>query len=315
MNSLRIKTGKRKEGLLEKYKRDMKKNFDLYLLVLPVVIYYIIFIFGPMYGAVIAFQDFSPAKGITGSNWVGFKHFANFFNSPNFKTVMANTLNISFKSILFGFPMPIIFALLLNEIKNKKFSSVIKTVSYFPHFVSLVVICAIVKTFVSNHGIIGEFVNSFTGGKTSLLNDSKYFVTILITSDIWQEFGWSSIIYLAAIAGIDQQLYEAAQIDGAGKFKQLLHITLPGILPTIMLLLIMRMGSVLTIGYEKILLLSNDMILDKAEVISTYVYRLGLQNFQYSFSTAVGLFNSAINILLVLTANKLSKMLTNVGLM
>jgi len=314
MNSLKIKSKKKKESVVKRLQRDMRKNLDLYLLVLPVVIYYIIFIFGPMYGAIIAFKDFSPAKGILGSNWVGFKHFTNFFSSPNFKVVMYNTLNISLKSILFGFPVPIIFALLLNEIKNKKFSSVIKTVSYFPHFVSLVVICAMIKTFVSNNGLIGEFINSFTGGKTSLLNDSKYFVSILVTSDIWQQFGWNSIIYLAAIAGIDQQLYEAAQIDGAGRFKQLLHVTLPGILPTVMLLLIMRMGSVMTVGYEKILLLSNDMILDKAEVISTYVYRLGLQNFQYSFSTAVGLFNSAINILFVLTANKISKKLTDVGL-
>lgn len=309
-----VKTNKRKEGFSLRCKRDMKQNFDLYLLVLPVIIYYAIFNYAPMYGAIIAFKNFSPAKGIIGSDWVGFKYFADFFKSPNFKIVMMNTLNISFKSIIFGFPIPIIFALLLNEVRSKRFSSVVKTVSYFPHFVSLVVMCAIIKTFVSNNGIIGGLVNSFTGGNTSLLNDSKYFVTILVSSDIWQQFGWSSIIYMAAIAGIDQQLYEAAEIDGAGKFKQMLYVTLPGILPTVILLFIMRMGGVLTVGYEKILLLSNDMILDKAEVISTYVYRKGLQNFQYSFSTAVGLFNSAVNIMFVLTANYISKKFSNIGL-
>lgn len=308
-------TKKRNSTLLTRYRKDLKANYDLYLLVIPVIVFYIIFCYVPMGGAVIAFKKFSPAKGIWGSEWVGFKYFTEFFKSPNFKIVLTNTVNISLKSILFGFPAPIIFALMLNEVRNKYFSSVIKTVSYFPHFVSMVVICAMIKTFVSNNGFVGAFVNSFTGANTSLLNESKYFVSIFVGSDIWQEMGWNSIIYMSAIAGIDMQLYEAAQIDGAGKWKQMLHVTLPGILPTVVLLLIMRMGGVLTVGYEKIILLYNEMILDKADVISSYVYRKGLQDFQYSFSTAVGLFNSAVNFMFVILTNYIMKKVTDVGLM
>lgn len=308
------KNEKKKKGKIELLKRDFKMNFDLYLLVIPVIVFYIIFCYGPMYGSIIAFKKFSPAAGILGSKWVGFKNFEDFFKSPNFLRLMYNTVNISLKTILIGFPAPIIFALLLNEIRNSKISGFIKTVSYFPHFVSIVVICGMIKVFVADTGFVGRVVNNITGGSTSLLNDPKYFVSIYVASELWQEVGWNSIIYMAAIAGIDQQLYEAATVDGAGKWKQLIHVTLPGIAPTVVLLFIMRMGGIVSVGYEKIILLYNEMTYDTADVISSYVYRMGLQKFNYSFSTAVGLFNSAIGFMFVIITNFISKKVSDIGL-
>lgn len=295
--------------------KDLRVNCDLYLLVLPVLAFYIIFAYVPMYGATIAFKDFKPALGFTGSEWVGFKHFIRFFNSIYFRRSLMNTLNISFKSILFGFPAPIILALLLNELRFKRFGATVKTILYFPHFVSLVVICALVSTFVDKNGLIGHFVNSFTGGNVSLLNNPKYFVSIYIASDIWQSVGWGSIIYLAALAGVDQELYEAATIDGAGRWKQTLHVTLPGIMQTIIILLILRLGRILSVGYEKILLLYNPMTYETADVISTYVYRVGILEKSYSFSTAVNLFNSVVNFTFLMIVNFVSKRVSEVGLM
>lgn len=313
-NSETNKTAK-KLGTAQYLKRDLKLNFDLYLLVIPVIAYYIIFHYAPMYGAIIAFKKFSPAAGILGSKWVGFKNFLDFFQSANFGKLLYNTVNISVKTLIVGFPAPIIFALLLNEIRSSKASGLVKTVSYFPHFVSIVIICGMIKVFVADTGFVGGLVNKFTGGTTSLLNDPKYFVPIYVTSDLWQQMGWNSIIYMAAIAGIDQQLYEAATIDGAGKWKQLLHVTLPGIAPTIVLLFIMRMGGIVSVGYEKIILLYNEMTYETADVISSYVYRKGLQEFNYSFSTAVGLFNSAINFTFVIITNYITKKVSSIGLM
>lgn len=296
-------------------RRDLKSNGDLYLLVLPVLLFYLIFCFVPMYGAIIAFKNYKPALGILQSPWVGLEHFKRFFSSHYFTQVLYNTLNISIKSIIFGFPMPIILALLLNELYFKKFGSVVKTVAYFPHFISMVVICGMVKIFVDNDGLIGALVNSITGGKTSLLNDPKYFVSIFISSDIWQNVGWDSILYIAALAGIDQSLYEAAQIDGAGKWKQLIHVTIPGILPTIIIMFILKTGGIFSLGYEKILLLENSMTAETAEIISSYVYKVGIVEKGYSFSTAVNLFNSVINFTILMIVNKISKKVSNIGLM
>lgn len=294
--------------------KDLRSNYDLYLLILPVIAFYALFCYKPMYGAIIAFKDFKPAIGIWESTWVGFKHFKRFFESIYFKRTLFNTLNISIISIIFGFPAPIILALLLNELRWKKYSSFVKTVAYFPHFISMVVICAMIKTFVNNTGLIGGLVNSFTGGKMSLINDPKYFVTILVASDIWQGVGWGSIIYMAALAGIDQQLYEAAKIDGAGKWKQLIYVTLPGIMPTIIILLILRLGNILSVGYEKILLLYNPMTYETADVILTYVYRVGILETSYSFSTAVNLFNSVVNFTFLMIVNYISKKVSSIGL-
>lgn len=305
-------------GVREKWsvmvKKDFRANKSLYLLAIPVLAYYIIFKYMPMYGLTMAFQDYSPTMGITGSSFVGFKHFITFFNSPSFGVVMKNTIKISFLTILFGFPMPIILALLLNELKSAKFGKVIQNATYLPHFISLVVICGLIKIFTKDTGIIGAIYNKLTGSTGAMLIKPGCFVPIYIASDIWQEIGWNSIIYLSALTAIDHSLYEAAEVDGAGRWSQTLHVTIPGILPTIVIMFIMRMGSVLNIGYEKILLLYNDATMDVADVISTYVYRRGLVNLDWSYSAAVGLFNSVVNLGFLLASHLISKKVNGYGL-
>lgn len=298
----------------ERLSIDVKKNYELYILALPVVAFFLIFCYKPMYGAIMAFKDFTPSQGIMGSPWVGLKHFEDFFTSMYFPRLMRNTLIISFASIIFGFPMPIILALMINEVRKKWFVRTVQTCTYLPHFISLVVICSMIKDFVAETGVIGSVVCALTGRDSSLLNDPNLFVPIYVISDIWQGAGWSSIVYLAALMGIDQQLYEAAQIDGAGRWKQTLHVTLPGILPTVVIMLVLRMGNILNVGYEKIILLYNDAILSTSDVISSYVYRQGLQQSDYSYSTAVGLFNSVINLIFLFGANFLSKKATGSSL-
>ena len=288
-------------------RKDFKRNKGLYLMILPVLAYYIVFHYAPMYGLVIAFKDFQPVKGITGSEWVGLQHFKEFFQSFYFWRILKNTLVISCTNLLFGFPAPIILALLINELRNKYFKSAVQSISYMPHFISLVVVCGLIKDFTSDAGVISYIVSLFGGEATTLLNQAKNFVPIYVGSDIWQSVGWGTIIYLAALTGIDQELYEAAQVDGASKWKQTLNITLPGIMPTIIIMLVLRMGSMLSVGFEKIILLYNPAVYSTADVISTFVYRKGLQDFAFSYSAAVGLFNSVINFLLLVTANKLSK--------
>lgn len=288
-------------------RKDFKLNKGLYLLFLPVLVYYLVFHYTPMYGLTMAFKDFQPTKGISGSEWVGFKHFIDFFQSFYFWRVLKNTLVISLTNLIFGFPAPIILALLINEIRNKYFKSAVQSISYMPHFISLVVVCGMIKDFTSDAGVISYIVSLFGGQATTLLNEAKNFVPVYVASDIWQTVGWGTIIYLAALTGIDQELYEAAQVDGAGKWKQTLHITIPGIMPTIIIMLVLRMGSMLSVGFEKIILLYNPAIYSTADVISSFVYRKGLQEFAFSYSAAVGLFNSVINFILLITANKLSK--------
>ena len=277
-------------------KKDMKRYRGAYLLVVPVVVFYLLFCYKPMYGVIIAFKDFSPAAGIWGSDWTGsfgFQHFIDFFGSFYFKRVLRNTLVISLTSILFGFPAPIIFALLLNEIKSEKFKRITQTISYMPHFISTVVICGMLTMFVSEKGFITQLL-TFLGGEggVSLLSKEEYFVPIYVISGIWQEVGWGAIIYLAALSGIDQQLYEAAQIDGANRWKQMIHVTLPGISGQIIIMFLLRIGRVMNVGHEKIILLYNAGIYETADVISTFVYRKGLLEYQWSYSAAIGIFNS-----------------------
>lgn len=261
-----------------------------------------------------AFKDFVPRLGIMGSEWVGFKHFESFFKGAYFGRTLKNTLVISINTIIFCFPAPIILALLINEIKSKPFSKTVQTISYLPHFVSLVVICGMIKDFTADKGIINDIIAFFGGTRVTMLNQPHYFLPVYIISEIWQEVGWGSIIYLAALSGIDQQLYEAADIDGAGKIKQLLHITIPGIMPTVAIMLILKLGNVMNVGFEKILLLYSPAIYETSDVISTFVYRKGILESNYSFSTAVGLFNSVINFILLLVANKLSNIACGTGL-
>ena len=267
-----------------------------------------------MYGVTIAFKDFNVKKGIIGSDWIGFKHLNAFVNNYYFPKLMYNTVLLSIYSIIFGFPAPIIFALLLNEIGNLNFKKLTQSVTYMPHFLSLVVVCGMIIDFCSLGGVF-NIIREYLGlEQTMFLTNPKYYRTIHITSGVWQNLGWNSIIYIAALAGIDQELYTAARIDGAGRWKQTMHVTLPGILPTIVILLILRMGSLMSVGHEKIILLYNSITYETADVISTYVYRKGLLDSSYSYSSAVGLFNSAINFSLLLIVNAISRKVTENGL-
>lgn len=269
-----------------------------------------------MYGLIISFQDFRPRKGIWGSDWVGLENFITLFKSIYFGRIIRNTLTISLSTLLFGFPAPIILALLINELKSKYFSRFVQTITYMPHFISLVVICAMIREFVKSDGFITEIlVRLFNYEGSNLLSKANAFVPIYVISNIWQGVGWGSIVYLAALTAIDPQLYEAAKVDGASsRWKQTIHITLPCLLPTIIIMFIMRMGQVMSVGYEKVILLYNEGIYESADVISTYVYRMGLVNRQYSFSSAVGLLNSVINFTLVILANKISKQVSETSL-
>lgn len=281
---------------------------------IPVLAFYLIFCYKPMYGAIIAFKQYTPGLGIWGSPWVGLENFKYFFSTPDFMRLLINTLKISVSLIVFGFPAPIILTLLLNEIGNARFKKLSQTVVYMPHFVSLVVICGLIRTFVADGGIIQQAVHAFDGVEGSLLNRAGLFLPIYVISDIWQNVGWDSIIYLAAISSIDSQLYEAAQVDGAGKWKQTIHVTLPGLAPTIIIMLILRLGNILSVGYEKIILLYNPLIRDTSDVISTYVYRVGFESMDWSYSTAVGLFNSVINFIVIILANTISKKVSDTSL-
>lgn len=298
------------ESFSKRLKTDLRRNWSLYLLVLPVLFFYIAFKYKPMYGALIAFMDYTPTKGMANSDWVGLKHFIRFFSSPYFWRLLKNTFLLSFYNLLFGFPAPIILALLLNEVKNVKFKKFTQTVTYLPHFLSLVVICGMVTDFSLINGLFNSVIEFFGGTRTPLLQNPNYYRTIYVLSGIWKEVGWGSIIYLAALSGIDTQLYEAAKIDGAGKWKQMIHVTLPGITPQIVILLIMKIGNLMSMGYEKTILLYNPSIYETADIISSYVYRSGLMNQEWGYSTAIGLFNSLVNCTLVVAANYISRKTT-----
>lgn len=302
------------EGLGNVLIKDFKINKTLYLMVLPVLAYYILFHYGPLYGAIIAFKDFSPRLGILSSPWAGIKHFVNFWSAPSFWDLMRNTLRISLTTLVFSFPAPIILALLLNELRSASYAKVVQNLTYLPHFISLVVICGMVKDFTMDDGIVVHLMSLFGFEPKTLLNYPEYFVPVYVISGIWATTGWSSIIYLAALTGVDPQLYEAARIDGANRWQQLLNVTLPSIIPTIIIMLILAIGGLLSVGYEKILLLYNDATRSVADVISTYVYRRGLLEQNWSFSTAVGLFNSIVNFLFITGANSISKRLSDTSL-
>ncbi|MCK9479125.1 MAG: ABC transporter permease subunit [Firmicutes bacterium] len=280
----------------------------------PVIVYFILFCYAPMYGAIIAFKDYSPLKGIWGSNWVGLSHFFDFFTSTYFRRVVGNTFIISLCDVIWGFPAPILLALLLNEIRGSAFKRIVQTASYMPHFISLVVVCGIIKNFVVTDGLFNDIVAFFGGTRVSMLQKPEMFRTIFVSTNIWQQIGWDSIIYVAALTGIDRQLYEAASIDGASRFKQTFYVTLPSLVPTIVVLLILRLGQILNVGFEKIILLYNESIYDTADVISSFVYRRGLQELDWSFSTAVGLFNSAVNCVFLIGANRATKMVSGLSL-
>lgn len=296
-------------------RKDFAANKYVYLLAVPFLVYYIIFQYGPMYGMIIAFKDYKPVLGILGSPWVGLKHFINFFHDFNFTRVITNTFLINFYDLIFGFPFPIIFALLLNEITHTRFKRVTQTLTYLPHFISMVVICGIIRDFCGSEGIVVQLLSSVFGiAKMDLLSQAQYFRPIFVSTNIWQSFGWNSIIYIAALSGVDPTLYEAATVDGAGRLRQMVSITIPCIMPTIIIMLILRLGQMMSVGYEKIILLYSPITYSTADVIQSYVYRRGLLNYDYSFSSAVGLFNSVINFVFVLAANRLSKTFSETSL-
>lgn len=290
------------------------KDKYLYLLLLPGLILYILFCYYPMYGLLMAFQDYNPVDGILGSPFIGFTHFANFFNSMFFGRLLRNTILLSLYNLIFGFPIPILFALMLNEVKPGPFKKITQTISYLPHFISVVVIVGMLNIVFAPTGIIPEVLTKLTGSSPNFLSDAKWFRTMYVGSEIWQHFGWNSIIYMAALAGIDQGLYEAAKIDGASRFKQIWYVTLPGIAPTIVTLLILNSGSILSVGFEKIILMYSPATYSTADVISTYTYRVGLLQSQYSFGVAVGMFNSVANCIILLIVNAISRKLTETSL-
>lgn len=290
-------------------KRDWRMNKGLYLLILPVVVYLIIFNYVPMAGIVLGFERFTPKNGVYMSEWVGLKHFVTFFSSVFFVRVLKNTLILSLLSVIFGFPAPIIFALLLNELDNEYYKKVIQVVSYMPNFISTVVISGIIIDFVASDGVITDILVKvgFLKEAKNLLSVPEYFRTIMVLSDLWQQVGFGSILFLAALTGIDQELYEAAVIDGANRWKQTIHVTIPGIMPTVVIMLIMKIGSLMNANQEKILLLYNPLIYETSDVIGTFVYRKGLLEADYGYSTAVGIFNSVVNVILLFIANGVSR--------
>jgi putative aldouronate transport system permease protein len=297
-----IKT--KKLNFLQRNWKEIKKNKYLIFLMLPGMIYFLIFKYGPIYGVLLAFKDFDPSLGIMGSPWVGLRYFHRLFETAAIWRIVYNTLKISFLKIVFGFPAPIIFALLLNEISRDKFKRVVQTISYLPHFLSWVVVSGLIFQLLSpSYGLYGYICNLLEKQAIVLLGDNKAFITTIILSDIWKEVGYASVIYLAAIVGISTEQYEAAKIDGATKIQQMLYVTLPGIASTIAILFVLRLGSVLDAGFDQIINLYNPMVMNVADVIDTYVYRIGLTNFEYSFATAVGLTKSVVAFVLVMSSN------------
>lgn len=282
------------------------RNWELYLFIAPAFLYFLIFHYGPMYGIQIAFKNYNPARGIFGSQWVGFDHFVRFFDSYYFWDLMWNTLSISLYELAVGFPIPIILALAFNELKHKRFKKLVQTITYAPHFISVVVMVGMVIAFLSpSTGIIIHFIEWLGFDAPSFLTSPAWFKTVYVLSGVWQSAGWGTIIYLAALSAVDPGLHEAAIIDGANRLQRIRHVNIPVLVPTMTILLILNMGSLLGVGFEKILLLQNPLNMGASDVISTFVYRSGLENAQYSFSTAVGLFNSVINAFLLITVNQI----------
>lgn len=297
-----------KSGFKYRFVRDAKINKYVYLMLLPVVVYYVVFYYVPMYGLQIAFKDYSPGLGFLHSDWVGLKHFEDFFGSHYFSRILRNTLLISLYELLFTFPASIVLALLLNELRSAMLKRTVQTITYMPHFISIVVVSGMLIDFLARDGLVNNLLGSWFGAQPiAFLQESGWFRFVFISSNIWQNIGWGSIIYLSAMAGIDPSLYEAARVDGASRLRQTFHITLPGIMPTVVILLILQIGNFMSVGADKILLLYNPTTYETADVIGTFVYRKGILESNFSYSAAVGLFNSLINFTLLLSANALSR--------
>ena len=294
------------------WKQDFRMNKWLYLLAVPIFLYFFIFNYLPMFGLAIAFEDFKPTAGVFGSAWVGLKNFRDFFFGPNFTTILRNTLVISFLGLAIGFPLSVLYALLLNELHTKWFKKTVQTIHYLPYFVSMVVICGLIIEFCATNGFVTDFVvNVFHVKRENLLQNPQYFWGINLISDIWQGLGYGAIFFVSSISSVSAELHEAAAIDGAGRLKRAWHITLPGIMPAIITMLVLKCGMILQVGSDKILLLYKASIYETADVIATHVQRMGLEKMQYGYSAAVGLFNSVVGTILLIGSNYISKKFTD----
>lgn len=295
-------------------KNHLKRTWVLYLFVIPAIIYIAIFNYAPLYGIQIAFKDFRPTDGIWGSEWVGMKHFINFFDSYHFWMLLKNTLVLSFYSLLAGFPIPIILALMLNYSRHKKLKKIVQTVTYAPHFISTVVFCGMLFIFLSGDGVINQFLMLLGIDPILFMNKAEHFKHIYVWSGVFQGMGWSSIIYIATLAGVSPELHEAAIVDGATMFQRMRHIDFPSIIPTTVIMLILNAGQIMNVGFEKAYLLQTPTNIEYSEIISTYVYKVGMQNAQFSYSAAIGLFNNIINFVLLMTVNRVAKKISGTSL-
>ena len=304
-----------KKSLRDRWSHDLRHNWWLWVMFLPVVVYYAIFSYAPMYGILMAFKDYKVRRGIWGSPWVGFKYFDRFFSSYNFWILIRTTLGISVYSLVIGFPTAIIFALLVHYLTLNKLKKTVQMVSYAPYFISTVVICGMLTIFMDpTNGVFNKVLQMFGHDSVAFLSVPEYFKTIYVFSGVWQGMGWSAIIYISALAGVDSQMHEAAIIDGATKLQRIWYIDLPSIKPTIVMLLIMSLGSLMSVGFEKVYLLQNDLNFAASDIISTYTYRVGMINSDFGYSTAVGLFNTVINLIILIFANTLARKATGEGL-
>ncbi len=311
---------KKKQGVpaavkKQSFKAYMKGHYDLYLLLLPALLYTAIFLYIPMYGVLMAFQDYSPVKGIMGSNFVGLKHFKKFFSTYMAKQIISNTVILSGYSLIASFPFPVILALMLNYCVNRRFGKLVQTVTYMPYFISVMVLVGMMNIFFStNYGVVNTVLQAFGFEPFSFMSSEKSFRHMYVWSGIWQGMGYSSVIYFAALSGIDPTLYEAAELDGASKLQRIRYIDLPSIMPTVIIMLIMSAGNLMSIGFEKAYLMQNDRNSGVSEIIATYVYKVGLIDARYSFSAAINLFNSAINFVILIVINKVSRKLSDTSL-
>jgi len=310
-----MNSGVNRRPFLHQLQKHVLRSWQLYILLLPAVIFVGIFHYVPMYGIQIAFKDFKFTKGIEGSTWIGIQHFERFLTSPNFKTLLTNTLNISLSNLLWAFTPPIILAIMLNELNNPKFKKTVQMITYLPHFLSAVAVCGMITLFTDkDHGIINLLIDAVGGERIGFLTRKEWFVPIMVISGIWEELGWSSIIYVASLSGVDVAVVEASRIDGANRLQKIWYIDIPHLMPTIIILLILRTGSLLSVGYTKVLLLQNSMNLQVSDIISTYVYRMGIGKGQFSYTTAVGLFNSMVNIVILTLVNMFAKKVSDTSL-
>ena len=314
-NSVSISKGGKTSSVANKKLKKMWRDRYMYLILIPVIAYYLIFCYAPMYGVTIAFKDYNMFKGVFGSEWVGLANFERIFSTSDFYMVLRNTLMLNLLQLLFSFPGPIILALLLNELRSVKFKRVVQTIVYLPHFLSWVVVATLLIPMLSpSTGVINHLITRLGGESIYFMSDPGWWIFIYVAAGVWKSIGWGAIVYLAALAGVDPSLYEAAIIDGANKWQQCIHITIPSIIPTIMVLLILNVGQIMSIGFDQPFLLGNSSVTEVSEVISTYVYRLGLESADISRSTAIGLFQSLVNFVILLITNTVSKKLTGSGI-